>query len=129
MAAFFLIFNHQFTPDQEADARRSLGVDRIVTLPPDLQECWSSIPPEVSDIRDCIEPIKRWLALGAKAGDYVLIQGDFGACYALVQHAFERGLIPVYSTTGREVIEEHQADGTITVIHQFKHVRFRRYGT
>jgi hypothetical protein len=39
--ALFLVFNHTFTEFQEQDARSSLGVTRIVTLPAKLQGLWS----------------------------------------------------------------------------------------
>ena len=61
-------------------------------------------------------------------GDYALIQGDFGACYIMVNFAFEQGLIPIYSTTVREAIEEPKDDGSVKLVHQFNHQIFRRYG-
>ncbi|MEA3280185.1 MAG: CRISPR-associated protein Csx20, partial [Thermodesulfobacteriota bacterium] len=60
--------------------------------------------------------------------DYVLIQGDFGACYIMVRFAFEKGFVPVYSTTRREAVEKQQSDGAVKLVHQFKHQVFRKYG-
>ncbi len=57
----------------------------------------------------------------------MLIQGDFGACHIMVNFAFYLGLVPCYSTTAREVIEKPLQDGAITVTHNFRHIRFRRY--
>lgn len=124
----FLIFNHQFTADQEAEARRSLGVERIVPLPADMQALWSNIPPDRPSLHLYLEPIRQWLAAEAQAGDYVLIQGDFGASYLMVGFALKRSLIPVYTTTRRQAVEEPQPDGTVKMIHHFQHQRFRRYG-
>jgi len=124
----FLIFNHQITTIQQHDARRSLAVDRITDLPPDLKTMWRQIPPDLAGIDNYLEPIKRWLKKHSSKGDYVLIQGDFGACFIMVNFALEQGLIPFYSTTEREAVEEHGDDGSIRLTHHFKHRIFRRYG-
>ena len=126
--SLFLIFNHEITLLQETDARRSLGIEQIICLPPDLEKLWRQVPPEKADISNYLEPIKVWLARQAAESDYVLIQGDFGACYIMVRFAFEKGLIPVYSTTRREAVEEQQSDGTVRLVHNFKHQSYRKYG-
>jgi len=126
--SLFLLFNHQFTSDQEADARASLGVERIKSLPEDLQRIWSDIPPDVEEIVPDLDPIREWLSTKSHPGDYVLIQGDFGATYLMVRFAFEKNLIPIYSTSYREALEEHQPDGSIVLTHHFRHRRFRQYG-
>ena len=123
-----LIFNHKFTAAQKSDATRSLGIKRIVYRPAGIVDLWSSIPPEMPEIHDYLRPVKDWLAANAIPGDYVLIQGDFGACYILASFAIERGFLPIYSTTRREAIEEQQTDGTVRLIHHFDHKIFRRYG-
>ena len=124
----FLIFNHQITDLQKDDAVNSLGTSLTKDLPRDLKELWSRIPPEMPEVVPYLEPIRKWLRAEAIKGDYVLIQGDFGACFIIVNFALAQGLIPVYSTTEREAVEEHEDDGTIKLTHQFKHHIFRRYG-
>ncbi|MBW2742311.1 MAG: hypothetical protein JRE64_26545 [Deltaproteobacteria bacterium] len=126
--SLFLIFNHDITPVQEIDACSSLGVQQIINMPPDLKELWRQIPPDLSKISDYLNPVKDWLAGQARKNDHVLIQGDFGACFIMVNFAFETGLIPIYSTTQREAVEEHKEDGTVNLSHQFRHRIFRRYG-
>jgi hypothetical protein len=128
MSTLFLIFNHHFTPEQEADARLSLGVKKIIPLPTELQERWRDIPPILTAIQDYLKPFRVWLSDQTTTGDYALIQGDFGACYLLVRFALKQGLVPVYSTTQREAEEEIQPDGAVTLIHHFQHRIFRRYG-
>ena len=125
----FLIFNHLITKRHRGDARVSLYVERIVDLPPDLKERWCNIPPDLPRIATYIEPIKQWLESQAAERDYVLIQGDFGACYLMIGFAFDLGLVPVYSTTLREVVEEQRDDGSVRLTHSFKHRMFRRYGS
>lgn len=126
--SLFLLFNHQLTPMQAEDARISLGIDQIRGLPPDLNRLWRNIPPEMPEIGGHLEPVKNWLSAHARESDYVLIQGDFGACCIMVNFAFEKGLIPIYSTTHRDAVEEHGANGSVRLNHVFKHRIFRRYG-
>ncbi len=128
MTSLFLIFNHTLTPEQEADAHTSLGVGAIVNLPPHLKELWGAIPPDADSIASVTQPVTDWLAANASPGDYVLVQGDFGAVRLVVQWAFEHELVPVYSTTQRIAHEEPQPDGSIRTFHTFQHRIFRKYG-
>ncbi len=128
MPDFYLIFNHKITRLQQEDARQSLGVSTIVDLPEELNPTWNQIPPDLEEIGPWLDPIRNWLASSTKKGDYVLIQGDFGACHLMVKFATEMGLVPIYSTTKREALEEHGDDGSVKMTHRFEHHRFRRYG-
>ncbi len=123
----FLIFNHTFTEVQRADALASLGVAFIVEMPVSLKRIWKNIPPDIENIAAYLEPIQTWLKVHAADDDFVLIQGDFGACYLMVNYAFRLGLIPIYSTTDRETEEEYKENGEIKVTHHFQHRIFRRY--
>ena len=124
----FLLFNHKITPLQEEDAYTSLGVRRIVEPPEELLRLWRRIPPDLRKIESFLSPIQDWLTARAEKGDFILIQGDFGACFLMVQFAFEKGFVPIYSTTEREAVEIHGEDGSVTLTHRFQHRIFRRYG-
>lgn len=126
--ALILLFNHHLTPDQEQDARRSLGITRVVEPPEPLRALWGNVPPELAELSAYLEPIRHWLLDHARPGDYVLIQGDFGATYLMVISALQCGLVPVYSTTEREATEEPQPDGSIKLSHRFRHKCYRLYG-
>ncbi|MBF0101679.1 MAG: hypothetical protein HQK77_12305 [Desulfobacterales bacterium] len=128
LPSLFLIFNHTFTEHQEENARQFLGVTRIISLPDHLQQLWSAIPPELSEIDQYLDPIRKWLGSEASKHDFVLIQGDFGATFILVNTAFELELVPIYSTTRRVVTEEILNDGSIKMTHHFQHSIFRKYG-
>ncbi len=123
----FLLFNHELTDLQRRDAEESLGVRRIIDMPPSLKELWRNIPPELETLSDYLKPVKQWLEGEASKGDYVLVQGDFGATYIMVNFSFRNGLIPIYSTTTREAVEEHHGDGSVNLHHVFRHKMFRRY--
>ena len=124
----FLVFNHTFTAAQEEDARSSLGVTRIVSLPEELQDLWSDIPPSLTSLSEYLAPIRAWLLEHAAPGDYVLIQGDFGATYLMVDFVLRNGLVAIYSTTTREATETIHPDGSVELMHHFKHQIYRNYG-
>ncbi len=126
--SLFLLFNHGLTPVQEADAHLSLGVSRLVPLPANLKHLWAQIPPDLPALQDYLRPLAEWLLGQARTGDFVLVQGDFGACYLMAHLALEHGLNPVYATTQRVAAEEPQGDGSVRVTRRFEHRRFRRYG-
>lgn len=122
----FLIFNHKLTDEQKSSAFHTLKVDEIIYLPDDLQEIWSNIPPE-GDLTEEIKKVINWLNGNSSKGDYVLVQGDFGATFYLVDYSLKMGLIPVYATSKRTVLEEKDEHGVTKKVSIFKHVEFRRY--
>jgi len=121
----FLFFSHTLTQEQINDAKNP-GIDKFVPLPNELQYLWSNVPPELEDIEEYAKPFYEFLNINARKGDYVLVQGDFGLSCRLVNYSKQKGLIPVYATTKRKVIETEK-DGKIVKISEFKHVQFRRY--
>jgi hypothetical protein len=128
MPSLYLLFNHELTSLQKRDALHGLGVEEIYNPPPDLKAVWEQVPADLEKIGSYLEPIKLGLRSHAEKQDYVLIQGDFGACYIMVRFAMGHGLIPIYSTTEREAVEEHGEDGSVKITHRFRHRIFRRYG-
>ena len=126
MPALHLLFSHRLTPEQEQDAKKSLKVDRFIYLPKDLQRLFSNVPPDLEDLSKYVKPFVEYLLQNAKAGDYVLIQGDFGLSYKLTQVSLTLGFIPIYATTERATIERVE-NGKIIKISSFRHIRFRRY--
>lgn len=125
--SLFLVFNHKTTPAQRTDAEMSLEVTRFVPLPTELKSLWARIPPGLNRLGGYLAPVRKWLTDQATPGDFVLIQGDFGATVLLVCYALEKGLVPVYSTTEREAREIRHPDGSVEVIHRIRHVAFRKY--
>ncbi|MFW6308045.1 MAG: CRISPR-associated protein Csx20, partial [Campylobacterales bacterium] len=85
MTSMFLLFSHSLTDEQIEDAKNSLGVDEFISLPDSLQQAWSSVPPELDGVREYAEAFYEFLSRRAMKGDFVLISGDFGLCYLLVQ--------------------------------------------
>ncbi|WAM31609.1 CRISPR-associated protein Csx20 [Caldicellulosiruptor naganoensis] len=128
MNRLFLIFNHTLTEEQEKEAREVLGVEEIISLPQDLQNFWSNIPPDVDLNEEMFKPIVSFLSRNKSQNlNYCLIQGDFGATVYLVSWCFKNGFIPIYATTKRTAQEVIKPDGSVELIKIFKHERFRRY--
>ena len=123
-----LLFSHQITPIQELYARTSLEVTDIHSLPVQLRELWSRIPPEMESIELYLKPIQEWVVKNAVKKDYILIQGDFGATFLMITFAFEQGLFPVYATSVRKASEKILPDGSVKMEHVFQFCRFRQYG-
>ncbi|SHF33153.1 hypothetical protein SAMN02745206_01774 [Desulfacinum infernum DSM 9756] len=128
MPSLLVLFNHTLTEQQLHDAENSLGITRFVEPPPSVRALWSSIPADAEALEPLLEPVRRWIDAAAVPGDHVLVQGDFGATYLMVNHCLERGLVPVYATTRRKATEELLPDGSVRLTHNFEHRRFRRYG-
>ena len=122
----FLLFSHSLTDIQKKDAKESLGVGEFVSLPSNLQELWSNIPPELFDLKEYLEPIKNFIKDNVKEGDIVLIQGDFGGCYEMVNFVKSLNLKAVHSTTKRDAVEKI-VDGKVVKTSTFEHVIFREF--
>ncbi len=106
----------------------SLAVSEIVEPPEEIKSIWKRVPPELLAIDEYLAPVKSWLSEQSARGDYLLVQGDFGATYLMVCFAFMVGLVPIYSTTERMAVEETQSDGAVNLKHTFRHCKYRRYG-
>jgi len=122
----FLIFNHTLTVEQIKDAKDSLWIEEFVALPPDLQSAWGAVPPEIFDIKKFLRPIKEFIKNEADKEDYILVQGDFGACCEIVNFCKEIGITVVYSTNQR-VSTETVIDGIVHKTSQFRHCIYRKY--
>lgn len=122
----YLLFSHELTGQQKKEAYEELGVSKIYSLPDNLKALWSQIPPEISELASYLKPLKEWLDSQIREGDYILIQGDFGATFLMVNWAFAQNCRPIYATTRRKVVEIRNNEEVITN-RVFEHVRFRLY--
>ena len=123
--SIFLLFSHKLT-DSQIEELKSKSIASFVYLPGSLQALWSNVPPDLKGLREYLKPIIEWLKANARKGDWVLVQGDFGAVFTVVDFCFRNGLVPVYATTNRVAIEKFSGNGSLKLSH-FEHVMFRRY--
>ncbi len=120
-----LLFSHTLSAEQIEDAKK-WGIYSFLSLPNALQDTWSNISPDLEDVTLVLEEIKIYVEKNSKKGDFVLVQGDFGASYHMVNYVKTLGLIPVYATTKRVVEEYFEEDKSIKKS-IFEHRRFRKY--
>jgi len=121
-----LLFSHKLTNEQMQDAKNSFGIDEFIYLSDDLQKIWSNISPDLQTIQDILEPIKEFIKSNSNQNDVVLIQGDFGACFIMVNFCKDLGLKTLYATTKR-ISNEYEKDGKMIKKSIFEHRRFREY--
>jgi len=123
MKTMYILMSHTITKQQKADAKKTLNIDNFTELPTDA---WSQIPAEVENIESSLLELKLQLRNDAKPEDVLLVQGDYGATYNMVQFAKENGLVPVYATNVRKSREIADGENIISV-REFRHIRFRKY--
>jgi len=122
----FVLFSHKLTEKQERDVKESLGVLSIIYPPWEVQRILMDIPAQAENVKEIIKPVIVWLESHLKVNDYVLIQGEFGTTFLLVDMVFRKGGIPIYSTTKRYHREAVHGDNVI-IEKIFEHERFRVY--
>lgn len=123
MKTLFTLINHTLTREQEEDARKNLNIDKFINI---VDASWSDIDPSEKSVIKFVEAYKDKLRSQAKAGDVLLVQGDFGATYNMIRFAKDMGLIAVYATTNR-IVSEQVENGKVAIKREFKHARFREY--
>ena len=126
MKKLILLFSHNMTDTQKQDAQSSFEVGEFVTLPDALQQLWSNVPAELENLDDYLEPVRNYLVETIESDDMVLVQGDFGATYAMASFVKSINGVAIYATTKRNV-EEKEIDGKIVKTSVFEHVRFRKF--
>jgi len=125
-STLYLLFNHTLTSHQEEDAYANLPIDTINTFPKELLLLWGNIPVEDENLSNYLKPIESYIISHLKPGDYLFVQGDAGATYAIVELAKQQKITPIYATTKR-VSSEKVIDGKPVKTSIFSHVRFREY--
>ena len=123
MRTLFALINHTLTREQEEGARKNLNIDKFINI---VDASWSDIDPSEKSVIKFVEAYKDKLRSQAKAGDVLLVQGDFGATYNMIRFAKNMGLIAVYATTNR-IVSEQVENGKVVIKREFKHARFREY--
>jgi len=118
--------SHRLSDVQMKEANDILKIESIKMLPLELQQVWSNIDPKGELPVDVLAPIKNWILAESNEQDYVLVQGEFGATFYMVDYCFHIQRIPIYATSVRQVEEKVLNDVTVTN-RTFKHVNFRKY--
>ena len=125
MPNIFCLLNHELTPRQKEELFSSFGADSV-TYPPDvIALMWSGIPTDRELKKALFKPLIDWLE-EARAGDVLVLQGEFSATFALADYALKKGLIPLCAVTKR-VSQEVREGEKVHKNYVFEHICFRRY--
>ena len=101
------------------------GCVSVVYPPESLSAAWSQVP-VLEHIPDVFfTPFVQWLG-AARAGDLVIIQGEFGSTFMLVDYVLRRGLVALHAVTKRIAAETREGE-TVRRQYVFEHVCFRKY--
>ena len=126
MRKMIVIFNHEVLSEEQIKYSKSkLDVSDIKYLDEDLKQIWRQIDPFLDKLD--LSLIEDFVLKNSEKKDFVLIQGEFGATYKLVNFCFKYGRIPLYATTERKSVEEKNEDGSVEKRSLFRFVRFREY--
>jgi len=126
MKKFIVLMSHDMSKEQKLDAQNSLAISNIVEAPKDIKSIWANINPVGSLDQTELSKITNWIEQNSNTDDYILIQGEFGATFYIVDYCFKKGLIPVYATTKRRVTETREGEKVITN-RVFVHEGYRKY--
>lgn len=125
-----LLFSHTLTDNQIIELEKRFEIEKITYLADELQFKWSNLSPDYTLIEEELKNVKSFIKNNIEEGfdkQYILIQGEYGAVYHMVNFAFSIGLIPIYSASKR-AYESRKIDGNkIENIHYYEHVRFQLY--
>lgn len=121
MKKIVLLFSHKLTSLQEKELNTKWNCEQIIYMPQDLKEKWGNI-----DANTDLKSFKKYLKENLGKNDLVLIQGEWGATYKMVNYSKRKGYIPLYSSSKRDSTEFHEGDKVIKNS-TFLHIKFVKY--
>ncbi|MDR1491139.1 MAG: hypothetical protein LBT05_00210 [Planctomycetaceae bacterium] len=125
MSKAYCLLNHALTANQLTELREKFFAAEIIYPPKELALLWSEIP-TVSELTvGHVAPFVEWLS-GAESGTVVVLQGEAGATFMLIDYCLQRRFVPVHAVTKR-IARETRNGETIHRDYIFEHVCFRRY--
>lgn len=122
MKKAYILFSHILLEEQKLELKNEFGCEEIVYLPENLQLLWSN----VQENDNTSQLFYEFLKTNALENDYVLVQGEWGITYKIVNFCKNNNLIPIYSFSKRISHEEIKND-IIVKTSYFKHIKFKEY--
>lgn len=122
------ILSHKLLKSQEEELNRDWKVEKIVQLTEVLKNEWSNINPnvEIGDDSNLVDRLRDFILDNTNQEDYVIVQGEWGMTFTIVNMCFELNRVPIYATTERKT-KETVKDGQVHSEKVFEHIRFRKY--
>lgn len=125
MSKAFVLLNHTLTQNQTKELESKFSIKEIVYPEKELSQKWSQIPAAENVDMGIIQSIVSWLSI-AQENDVLIVQGEFGSTFMIVDYALKNKLIPVHAVTKR-VAKESRDGETVHREYIFEHVCFRKY--
>lgn len=126
MKKFIVLMSHDMSEIQKSDANKDLKITKIIEAPPHIKKIWANIDP-TSDLNTIkLDEVVSWIKENSSKQDYILVQGEYGATFYIVDYCFKNNLIPVYATSIRRVEESRKGEEVITN-RVFVHQGYRKY--
>ena len=125
MVKAFCLLNHELTQNQILELKNRFNVENIIYPPEELSRKWSQIPAEKELDKTIIGNVTNWLT-AANKGDLLIVQGEFGATFMIVDYALKNDLVPLHAVTKRVAVE-HRDGEVVSKQYVFEHVCFRKY--
>lgn len=125
MKKCYCLLNHSLTENQLKDLKSNFDVEEILCPSEELQRNWAQIRTDKNLDYELIQKVRVWLN-NAVTGDILVVQGEFGTTFCLVDYALKKGLVPVHAVTKRVAKEEVDGE-TVTRQYVFEHFCFRKY--
>lgn len=127
MAKTFCLLNHTLTPNQIKELQQDYNSSQIIYPNENIVQLWSQIPLTKSIDFETAYKIIDWLtANDITANDILIIQGEFGMTFFLVDFALKNQIIPIHAVTKRNA-KEIRVGEKVEKTYTFEHVCFRKY--
>ncbi|WP_455542955.1 CRISPR-associated protein Csx20 [Intestinibacter sp.] len=126
MKKFIVLMSHDMSELQKNDAYKNLEVDEIIEAPKKIKTIWANINPTSELDIDRLNDVILWIKGISQKQDYILVQGEFGATFYIVDYCFKNNLVPVYATSVRRVEETRNGNEVLTN-RIFVHEGYRKY--
>ena len=125
MPKAFCLLNHALTQNQIAELKERFDITEIVYPSEELSKKWAQIPPSRELDFSIVKSVVEYLN-SASTEDILIIQGEAGSTFMLVDYALKKRLVPVYAVTAR-VSKEVATGEQVVKQNVFVHVCFRPY--
>lgn len=119
------LISHKILPEQEQELKNRFEIVDIKFLPENLQQIWSNVLFDDKYYTNLNEMIDYMLSI-LNEEDYVIVQGNWGYVYKLVEEAKKNKIIPLYAFSIRDSSEDI-INGEVVKITKFKHQCFVEY--
>ena len=120
------MLNHKLTENQEKELKEVFKSEKTVVAPSDLSWAWSAIKTDFELDYELLKEVENWISTNSEKGDCIILQGEFGHSFYLIDYCLKHELVPLHAVT--EHVENLVKNGEkIERKLVFEHKCFRKY--